>query len=142
MRVASFKSWTRFLAVGPARRFSAVASFPTEPADRQDLIKGNTTVRTFLQTPGMCPNGLQLRLITAQCSIWWKSPRECPFPEPWWGFLWPGGYAVSCFILENRNLFAGKAVVDFAAGCGVGMLAARAAGIDNCSPQYQHKWRI
>lgn len=51
------------------------------------------------------------------------------FPEdPFWGFYWPGGQAVSRFIEENPGVVKGKEVLDIGSGCGASAIAAVKAG--------------
>lgn len=51
------------------------------------------------------------------------------FPEdPFWGFYWPGGQAVSRFIEENAEEVRGKTVLDIGSGCGASAIAAVKAG--------------
>lgn len=47
---------------------------------------------------------------------------------PYWVFCWPGGQALAHYILQNRQDFAGKCIVDFGAGSGVVAIAAALAG--------------
>lgn len=47
---------------------------------------------------------------------------------PFWAFPWAGGQAVSRYILENREIVAGRRVLDLAAGSGLVALAAMRAG--------------
>ncbi|AUG51892.1 class I SAM-dependent methyltransferase [Thalassospira marina] len=42
-------------------------------------------------------------------------------PPPYWAFAWPGGQAITRYILDNPDLVRGKKVLDFA--CGGGMQA-------------------
>jgi len=49
-------------------------------------------------------------------------------PPPYWAFAWAGGQALARFILDNRQLVAGRRVLDLGAGCGLVSIAARLAG--------------
>ncbi|CAJ0918290.1 unnamed protein product, partial [Mesorhabditis belari] len=57
---------------------------------------------------------IKLHLITEACPLWMSTPEQCPFPDPYWAFYWPGGQALTKFILENpRNsekLFLASAI--------------------------------
>jgi predicted nicotinamide N-methyase len=53
---------------------------------------------------------------------------EIGLPPPYWAFPWVGGQAVARHILDHPELVAGRAVLDFAAGCGLISLAAARAG--------------
>lgn len=49
--------------------------------------------------------------------------------EPaYWAFCWASGQVLARFVLEQRELFAGKTVVDFGAGSGAVGIAAALAG--------------
>ncbi|KAK6029430.1 hypothetical protein OSTOST_04461 [Ostertagia ostertagi] len=52
----------------------------------------------------------------------------CPFVDPYWAFYWPGGQAVTRYILDNSQLFLGANVLDFGCGCGSASIAASKAG--------------
>ena len=49
-------------------------------------------------------------------------------PPPYWAFAWAGGQALARFILDRPSIVAGKTVLDFAAGSGLGAIAAMKAG--------------
>ncbi|XP_076067330.1 electron transfer flavoprotein beta subunit lysine methyltransferase-like isoform X2 [Oratosquilla oratoria] len=53
------------------------------------------------------------------------TPEESPFPEPFWGFYWPGGQALTRFILDSPSLVVKQKVLDFGCGCGASGLAAK-----------------
>ncbi|VDK42700.1 unnamed protein product [Anisakis simplex] len=82
-------------------------------------ILRNTTKSTESLTPEIV-----LRLITDVCPMWMATPDQCPLPDPYWAFYWPGGQALTRFVLDNRNMFVGKKVLDFGAGCGATSIAA------------------
>lgn len=73
---------------------------------------------------------LALHLITEECTIYHQPIGEnfCFPTEPFWGFFWPGGQALTRFILDNRQLFSGKSVLDVGCGCGASSIAALGAG--------------
>ena len=72
---------------------------------------------------------LSLRLITPASPLWRATEAEVPFEHPpYWGFLWPGGYAVARYATEQTDSVRGRRVLDFGAGCGVCGIAALAAG--------------
>jgi len=42
---------------------------------------------------------LHLNLITSECHLWNAHPENAPFHEPYWGFYWPGGQALTrCWL--------------------------------------------
>ena len=50
---------------------------------------------------------------------------------PWWSILWPGGYSLTKFLLNNKSLFENKNILDFACGCGISSIAAKQVGAKN-----------
>ena len=48
--------------------------------------------------------------------------------RPEWAYVWAGGHALARYILDNKELFAGKTVVDYCSGSGVAGIAAALAG--------------
>ena len=53
---------------------------------------------------------------------------EIGLPPPFWAFAWAGGQALARYVLDNRHVVAGKAVLDFASGSGLVAIAAARAG--------------
>ncbi|GMT00437.1 hypothetical protein PENTCL1PPCAC_22611, partial [Pristionchus entomophagus] len=51
------------------------------------------------------------------------TPDSCPLPDPYWAFYWPGGQALTRFLLDNENIVRGSAVLDFGSGCGSASMA-------------------
>ncbi|KAK7037723.1 Electron transfer flavoprotein beta subunit lysine methyltransferase, partial [Halocaridina rubra] len=71
---------------------------------------------------------LELHLITERCRLWTAHPQDSPFSEPYWAFYWPGGQAVSRYLIDNKHLVKGKNVLDFGCGCGASGLSAKLSG--------------
>ncbi|RHY85499.1 hypothetical protein DYB37_001869 [Aphanomyces astaci] len=75
---------------------------------------------------------LRLQLITPATPLYTASAEEAalmaPFPDPFWGFCWPGSYALCRFLLANPDVVRGKLVLDFAAGCGIASIVALHVG--------------
>lgn len=46
---------------------------------------------------------------------------------PYWTFCWASGQALACYILQHKEHFAGKCILDFGAGSGVVAIAAALA---------------
>ncbi|MGX6602251.1 class I SAM-dependent methyltransferase [Micromonosporaceae bacterium Da 78-11] len=49
-------------------------------------------------------------------------------PPPFWAFVWAGGQALARYVLDHRELVAGRRVHDLATGSGVAAIAAARAG--------------
>ncbi|WKX92172.1 hypothetical protein Q1695_010306 [Nippostrongylus brasiliensis] len=84
---------------------------------------------TILTDQSLTPE-LRLHLITKESSLWKARPEDCPFPDPYWAFYWPGGQAVTRYILDNTHLFHGANVLDFGCGCGSAAIACSMARAD------------
>jgi predicted nicotinamide N-methyase len=74
---------------------------------------------------------LTLHLASEITPIWratedWLARRNVD--PPYWAFAWPGGQALARYILDHPDKVRGRRVLDFAAGCGIGALAASRAG--------------
>jgi len=85
---------------------------------------------TALEQPALVPE-LRLWLAAEYLPIWqatedWLEKNNVD--PPYWAFCWPGGQAVARYLLDNPAAVAGKAVIDFAAGGGVAIIAAMRAG--------------
>lgn len=85
-----------------------------------EKIRKNTVISKDHLTP--C---IPLYLITKDCQIYHDRDGSKVFPEdPFWGFYWPGGQAVSKYILEHPELVQDKTVLDLGSGCGASAIAA------------------
>jgi predicted nicotinamide N-methyase len=85
---------------------------------------------TALGTPPLVPE-ISLYLASEITPIWQASEaflESQGMAPPFWAFAWPGSIALARFILDAPHLVAGKAVLDFAAGCGMAAIAAMRAG--------------
>lgn len=74
---------------------------------------------------------IQLHLASEITPIWQASEdwlAERGVEPPFWAFAWPGGQALARHVLDHPNLFAGKCVLDFAAGGGIAAIACAMAG--------------
>ncbi|KAG7158870.1 Electron transfer flavoprotein beta subunit lysine methyltransferase-like [Homarus americanus] len=111
----------------------SVISFPpmssAHTTTTQD-VKSNMVLReqiideTDLSSDHLTPE-LQLYLITQSCRLWTSHPQHSPFLDPFWAFYWPGGQAVSRYVLDNSHIVKGKSILDFGSGCGASGLAAK-----------------
>ncbi|MBI4968284.1 MAG: methyltransferase [Rhodospirillales bacterium] len=94
--------------------------------DPTDFVRRHTE----LASPPLCP-GLKLHLATQVTPLWEAteaSLAESGLPPPYWAFAWPGGQAIARYVLDHPDRVRGKAVLDFAAGSGLGAIAAAWAG--------------
>ncbi len=92
----------------------------------QAFIRAHTTVARAPLVPEIA-----LHLATEITPIWQASEawlRERNIEPPFWAFAWPGGQALARAVLDDPARFAGRRVLDFAAGCGIAAIAAALAG--------------
>jgi len=47
---------------------------------------------------------------------------------PYWTFCWASGQALACYLLQHKEHFSGRRILDFGAGSGVVAIAAAMAG--------------
>uniref|UniRef100_A0A1A9W128 ETFB lysine methyltransferase n=1 Tax=Glossina brevipalpis TaxID=37001 RepID=A0A1A9W128_9MUSC len=69
-----------------------------------------------------------LHLITPECRLF-NAPLTRELEnlfknDPFWAFYWPGGQALSKFILENPDHIKGKSLLDVGSGCGATSISA------------------
>jgi predicted nicotinamide N-methyase len=96
------------------------------PEARAEFILANTR----LQRPPHTPE-LQLHLADEVTPIWRLTEEalaEIGLPPPFWAFAWAGGQALARYVLDHRDVVAGKRVLDFASGSGIVGIAAMLAG--------------
>jgi predicted nicotinamide N-methyase len=94
--------------------------------DRKAFIRKNTTIASPPHTPE-----LKLHLASEITPIWQLTEEalsEMGLPPPFWAFAWAGGQALARYVLDNPDIVAGKAVIDFASGSGIVAVAAAKAG--------------
>ena len=63
--------------------------------------------------------------------IWQKTEEELQqdnIPPPFWAFAWAGGQALARYLLDHREIVAGKRVLDIGTGSGMTAIAAKLAG--------------
>ncbi|NKC29467.1 class I SAM-dependent methyltransferase [Falsiroseomonas selenitidurans] len=95
-------------------------------SDAEAFIRAHTAIAR----PALVPE-IALHLATEITPIWqateaWLAQEG--IEPPFWAFAWPGGQALARTVLDTPALAAGKRVLDFAAGCGIGAIAAALAG--------------
>jgi len=92
---------------------------------------------TDLRSPPIVPE-IRLHLAREMLELWQQSEAVLyakavasgDTPPPYWAFAWPGGQALARYILDHRNSFAGKSLLDFGAGSGLIAIAAALAGAE------------
>uniref|UniRef100_A0A182K3M4 ETFB lysine methyltransferase n=1 Tax=Anopheles christyi TaxID=43041 RepID=A0A182K3M4_9DIPT len=108
--------------------------YPCSTEDNSDVIsvRGKILSNTVLSRQHMTPE-IALHLITPDCAIYHQpvgaghnsSGADTGFPaDPFWGFFWPGGQALTRFILDTGHIFRGKTVLEVGCGCGASAIAA------------------
>lgn len=74
---------------------------------------------------------IRLHLATEVTPLWQATEATLArdnLPPPYWAFAWPGGQALARYVLDHPESVRGRRLLDFAAGCGIGALAAARAG--------------
>jgi predicted nicotinamide N-methyase len=74
---------------------------------------------------------IRLHLATQITPLWEATEASLAAANvapPYWAFAWPGGQALSRYLLDHPDSVRGRRVLDFAAGCGIGAIAAARAG--------------
>jgi len=95
-------------------------------ADRADFIRANTR----LSAPRLIPE-IVLHQADKLMPLWRATEPELEamgLPPPYWAFAWAGGQALARYLLDHPETVAGKTVLDFGAGSGLGAIAAAKAG--------------
>lgn len=86
--------------------------------------------QTRILAPPLVPE-IILHLAHEAMPLWEKTERELEqigLPLPFWAFAWAGGQALARYLLDNRQICAGRSVLDFASGSGLVAIAAAKAG--------------
>jgi predicted nicotinamide N-methyase len=86
--------------------------------------------QTALVAPPLVPE-IRLHLATEITPIWEATEAtlaQMNLPPPYWAFAWPGGQALTRFLLDHHDWVKGKRVLDFAAGSGLSAIGAAKAG--------------
>ncbi|XP_052899078.1 electron transfer flavoprotein beta subunit lysine methyltransferase isoform X1 [Anopheles moucheti] len=115
----------------------------TPSSTRQESVRADLDVisvqqkilsNTVLSREHMTPE-ITLHLITPDCAIYHQpvgadsNGADTGFSaDPFWGFFWPGGQALTRFILDTAHVFRGKSVLDVGCGCGASAIAALMVG--------------
>jgi len=100
----------------------------TGPEERRAFIRSQTA----LVTPPLTPE-IKLHLATEITPIWQATEATLEannLPPPYWAFAWPGGQALTRFLMDERHWIRGKRVLDFAAGSGLSAIGVAMAGAE------------
>ena len=92
---------------------------------------------TELRSPAIVPE-IKLHLGRDMLELWQQTEVALyaravatgDTPPPYWAFAWPGGQAVARYILDRRNEFSGRSLLDFGAGSGLVAIAGALAGAE------------
>ena len=67
---------------------------------------------------------LKLALVTPDSKFYHSKPDRFPFPDPYWAFYWPGGQALTRYILDSADVDDSYGrTLDFGCGCGSASMA-------------------
>lgn len=94
--------------------------------DPSAFILANTRLQSVPHAPE-----ISLWLADEITPIWKLTEEalgELGLPPPFWAFAWSGGQGLARWVLDHPEAFAGKTVLDFAAGSGLVGIAAMKAG--------------
>ena len=103
-----------------------MTSPPATPEQRRAFILAQTAI----EAPPLTPE-IRLHLATEITPIWQATEETLEannLPPPYWAFAWPGGQALTRFLLDHPDWVRGKRVLDFAAGSGLSAIGAAMAG--------------
>lgn len=80
-----------------------------------------------------CGKSMSLRLLSPSSDVMKFTERDIlasPLGSnlPFWAFLWPGGYAVTRWLLEGCCQLQGAVIVDIGCGCASASIAAKMQG--------------
>jgi len=98
----------------------------SEVFDAATFIRTQTAIAAVPLVPE-----LRLHLATHVTPLWEATEASlaaADLPPPYWAFAWPGGQALARYLLDHPQLVRGRHVLDFAAGSGIGGIAAAKAG--------------
>lgn len=105
---------------------SATSAHPPAIVDPAAFIRANTRLLPVPLVPE-----ISLHVADEAVPLWSKTEEElgeAGLPPPFWAFAWAGGQALARHVLDHRDQFAGRAVLDLASGSGLVAIAAMMAG--------------
>ncbi|XP_030399386.1 electron transfer flavoprotein beta subunit lysine methyltransferase [Gopherus evgoodei] len=83
---------------------------------------------TEISNSGHLTPEIRLRLLTPRCRFWQERADLWPYGDPFWAIYWPGGQALSRYILDNPDAVRMGSVLDLGSGCGATAIAAVMSG--------------
>ena len=95
-------------------------------ATARDFVRDNT----LLEAPSLVPE-IRLHLASSALPLWEATEAQLEqqgLPPPYWAFAWAGGQALARYMLDFPEQVRNRRVLDFAAGSGIGAIAAAKAG--------------
>ncbi|XP_077374154.1 electron transfer flavoprotein beta subunit lysine methyltransferase [Festucalex cinctus] len=101
--------------------------FSTECLDEESIRRFISENTNIVEDHNLTPE-IKLRLFTPKCRFWFERPELWPFDDPYWAIYWPGGQALSRYLLDNPGVCLGKSVLDLGSGCGASAIAAKLCG--------------
>lgn len=132
VRGTMFSSWRCGATSAVSMVFRA---FKTTKGQKNTLCHhSDEGVRRFIEENTKIVEGqsltpeIRLRLFTPECRFWTEKPELWPFSDPYWAIYWPGGQAISRYLLDNPEECRGKSVLDVGSGCGASSIAAKKCG--------------
>lgn len=94
--------------------------------DRDGFIRAHTRLLPVPHAPEIV-----LHVAEEATELWQKTEDELAvigLPPPFWAFAWAGGQALARYLIDHRQIVAGRNVLDFASGSGLVAIAAAQAG--------------
>jgi predicted nicotinamide N-methyase len=103
------------------------AAFTPPPPDA--VLRALLDAHAPLRPAPLCPE-IQVFHATSLVAIWEAAEHAAGtvLPSPFWAYPWPAGAGLARFILDHRDTFADRRVLDFGCGGGITSLAAARAG--------------
>lgn len=105
---------------------SSVNDVNAERDNAFSFVRARTAVGSLPLVPE-----LRLHLSDDAIGLWLATEEalgRTNLPPPFWAFCWPGSQAIARYLLDHPEVVRGKAVLDFASGCGAAGIAAARAG--------------
>ena len=94
--------------------------------DAEALVRSVTQLSSVPLVPEV-----RLHLLMPSSPLWRATPEEARLQGlelPYWAFAWPGGQALSRWVLDHRPSVHGKRVLDVGSGGAIEALAAMTSG--------------